>query len=63
MKSRKVLISLGVAVAAAATAVLVYRFVRTKKIKKEKRKIHISNEGYELAEDILYPGSKSMKLI
>jgi hypothetical protein len=61
MKSRKVLVSLGVAVAAAATAVLVYRFVRTKKLSREKKRIHISNEGYELAEDILYPKGKTLK--
>jgi hypothetical protein len=61
MKSRKLLISIGVAATAAVTTVLVIQYVRTRK-KREKKRIHISNEGYELAEDILYPKRKSLKL-
>jgi hypothetical protein len=61
MKSRKLLISIGVAAAAAVTTALVIQYVRTRK-KREKKRIHISNEGYELAEDILYPKRKSLKL-
>lgn len=57
MKSRKLLIGAGIAI----TAILVIQFIRTKR-KREKRRIHISNEGYELAEDILYPKRKYMKL-
>jgi hypothetical protein len=61
MKSRKLLVSIGITAAAALTAALVIQYVRTRK-KREKKRIHISNEGYELAEDILYPKRKSLKL-
>jgi len=61
MKSRKLLISIGVVATTAVTTALVIQYVRTRK-KREKKRIHISNEGYELAEDILYPKRKSLKL-
>ena len=61
MKSRKLLISIGVAATAAVATALVIQYVRTRK-KREKKRIQISNEGYELAEDILYPKRKSLKL-
>ncbi|HEY4155577.1 MAG TPA: hypothetical protein VGM24_09115 [Puia sp.] len=57
MKSRKLLIGAGIAI----TAVLIIQLVRTRK-KREKKRIHIANEGYEMAEDILYPKRKSLKL-
>ncbi len=38
----------------AVTTVLIVHYVRTKR-KKERKRIHIANEGYETAEDILYP--------
>lgn len=50
MKSRKVLIGIGIAI----TTVVIIQYVRTRK-KREKKRIHIANEGYETAEDILYP--------
>jgi hypothetical protein len=57
MKSRKVLIGLGIAI----TAVVVIQYIRTRK-KTAKKRIHIANEGYETAEDILYPKRKYLKL-
>ena len=57
MKSRKVLIGIGIGL----TALVVIQFIRTRKIKERKR-IHIANEGYETAEDILYPKRGSLKL-
>jgi hypothetical protein len=61
MKSRKLLVSIGITAAAALTAALVIQYIRSRK-NREKKRIHISNEGYELAEDILYPKRKSLKL-
>ena len=43
------------------TALLIIQYMIEKK-KKEKKRIHISNEGYETAEDILYPGRKYARL-
>jgi predicted small secreted protein len=57
MKSRKVLIGIGLTL----TAVVIVHYVRTRK-KREKKRTHIANEGYETAEDILYPKRSSMKL-
>ncbi len=57
MKSRKVLIGIGIGL----TALVVIQFIRTRK-KKERKRIHIANEGYETAEDILYPRRGSLKL-
>jgi predicted small secreted protein len=50
MKSRNILIGVGIAL----TAVMIFQLVKTKK-KKVRKRIHIANEGYETAEDILYP--------
>ncbi|HVY74715.1 MAG TPA: hypothetical protein VG890_07790 [Puia sp.] len=50
MKTRKWVMVAGIAV----TTVLIVHYVRTKR-KKERKRIHIANEGYETAEDILYP--------
>lgn len=57
MKSRKVLIGIGIGL----TALAVIQFIRTRK-KKERKRVHIANEGYETAEDILYPRRGSLKL-
>jgi hypothetical protein len=57
MKSRKLLITAGITI----TALLIIQYMIEKK-KKEKKRIHISNEGYETAEDILYPGRKYARL-
>lgn len=57
MKSRKVLIGIGIGL----TALVVIQFIRTRK-KKERKRVHIANEGYETAEDILYPRRGSLKL-
>lgn len=57
MKSRNLLIGIGIGL----TALVVIRFVRTRK-KREKKRVHIANEGYETAEDILYPKRGILKL-
>jgi predicted small secreted protein len=57
MKSRKVLIGIGIGL----TALVIIHYARTRK-KREKKRIHIANEGYETAEDILYPRRRNLKL-
>ncbi len=57
MKSRNLLIGIGIGL----TALVVIRFVRTRE-KREKKRVHIANEGYETAEDILYPKRGILKL-
>ncbi|HZK64852.1 MAG TPA: hypothetical protein VFC34_11950 [Puia sp.] len=57
MKSRKLLIGIGIGL----TALVVIQFVRTRE-KREKKRVHIANEGYETAEDILYPKGSILKL-
>ena len=57
MKSRKLLIGIGIGL----TALVVIQFVRTRK-KRKKKRVHIANEGYETAEDILYPKRSILKL-
>ncbi len=57
MKSRNLLIGIGIGL----TALVVIRFVRTRE-KREKKRVHIANEGYETAEDILYPRRGILKL-
>ncbi len=55
MKSSKVLVGIGITLA----AIVVIHYIRTRKIT-EKKRIHIANEGYETAEDVLYPNRKTL---
>lgn len=57
MKSRRLLIGIAIGL----TTLMVIQFVRTRK-KREKKRVHIANEGYETAEDILYPKGSILKL-
>jgi hypothetical protein len=56
-KSRKILIAAGLTL----TVILIYRMVKKKKDKKRKLTV-VSDEGYETAEDILFPKKKFMRL-
>jgi hypothetical protein len=55
-KTRNLLIAAGITF----TAVLIYRMVKSKKDKKRKLNV-VSDEGYETAEDILFPKRKFMR--
>jgi hypothetical protein len=56
IKTRNLLIAAGITL----TAVMIYRMVRRKK--EEKRKLNVvSDEGYETAEDILFPKKRFMR--
>jgi hypothetical protein len=57
MKSRKVLIGLGLTL----TAIVVIHYIRTRK-KTIRKRSRIADEGYETAEDVLYPKGKSLRL-
>lgn len=50
MKTKHLAVGVGIVIA----AVLVVQIFSTRQ-KKKKKKVHIANEGYETAEDILYP--------
>ncbi len=55
-KTRNLLIAAGITL----TAVIIYRMLKSKK--EEKRKLNVvSDEGYETAEDILFPKKRSMR--
>ncbi|HEV3222294.1 MAG TPA: hypothetical protein VGZ90_05415 [Puia sp.] len=54
MKTKKILIVAGITL----TAILIFQLVRRKKI--EKRLTVVAEEGYETAEDILFPKRKFM---
>jgi hypothetical protein len=56
-KSRKILIAAGLTL----TVVLIYRLVKKKKDKKRKLSV-VSDEGYETAEDILFPKKRFIRL-
>jgi hypothetical protein len=56
-KSRKILILAGLSL----TALLIYRMAKRKKAKKRKLSV-VSDEGYETAEDILFPKRRSLRL-
>jgi hypothetical protein len=55
-KTRNLFIAAGLTL----TAVLIYRMVKRKKDKKRKLNA-VSDEGYETAEDILFPKRKFMR--
>jgi hypothetical protein len=55
MKTKKILIVAGLTL----TALLILQLVRRKKI--EKRLTVVADEGYETAEDILFPQRKFLK--
>lgn len=55
-KTRNLFIAAGLTL----TAVLIYRMVKKKKDKKRKLNA-VSDEGYETAEDILFPKRKFMR--
>ena len=54
-KTKLILIAAGLTL----TAVLIYRISKKKKVSKIKRTV-VSDEGYETAEDILFPRKKFM---
>jgi hypothetical protein len=56
-KSRKILITAGLTL----TVILIYRLVKKKKAHKRKLSV-VSDEGYETAEDILFPKKRFMRL-
>jgi len=57
MKTKKILIAAGVTL----TAILIIQLVRRKKA--EKRRLNVvAEEGYETAEDILFPKRKFLRL-
>jgi hypothetical protein len=56
-KSRKIVIIAGLAL----TAVLIYKLAKRKKANSRKLSI-VSDEGYETAEDILFPKRKFIRL-
>ena len=56
-KTKKILITAGLTLA----AILIYRMVKKKKAHKIKRTV-VSDEGYETAEDILFPKRRFMRL-
>jgi len=55
MKKKKILIAVGVTL----TALLIFQLIKTKKAEK-KRLTVVADEGYETAEDILFPKRKFM---
>ncbi len=55
-KTKLILIAAGLTL----TAVLIYRISKKKKVSKIKRTV-VSDEGYETAEDILFPRKKFMR--
>jgi len=55
--TRKTLVAAGLTLA----AILIYKLVKKKKDHKRKRTV-VSDEGYETAEDILFPKKKFMRL-
>jgi hypothetical protein len=56
MKTRKILIAAGITL----TAILVIEMIKRKK--EEKRQSVVADEGYETAEDILFPKRKFIRL-
>jgi hypothetical protein len=56
MKTKKILIAAGLTL----TAILVIQLIRSKKTKK--RLTVVADEGYETAEDILFPKKKFLRL-
>jgi hypothetical protein len=57
MKTKKILILAGVTI----TAILVIRAVRSKKQVRKRRHV-VADQGYETAEDILFPKRKFLRL-
>jgi hypothetical protein len=56
MKTKKILFAAGVTI----TAILIIRMIKSKKTKK--RLTVVAEEGYETAEDILFPKRKFLRL-
>jgi len=56
MKTKKLLIAAGVTL----TAILIIRMIKSKKTRK--RLTVVADEGYETAEDILFPKKKFLRL-
>jgi hypothetical protein len=56
-KSRKIVVVAGLAL----TVILIYQMVKRKKANRKKLSV-VSDEGYETAEDILFPRKKFMRL-
>ena len=55
MKTKKVLIAVGITL----TALLIIQLIKTKKAEKKKLSV-VADEGYETAEDILFPKRRFM---
>jgi hypothetical protein len=58
MKTRKILFATGIAL----TAVLVVYLIRSKKAEKRRLRRVVAEEGYETAEDILFPRKKFLRM-
>jgi hypothetical protein len=56
MKTKKIIIAAGLTI----TAILIIRLIKSKKTKK--RLTVVADEGYETAEDILFPRKKFLRL-
>ena len=56
MKTKKILIAAGITL----TAILIIQLIKSKKTKK--RLTVVAEEGYETAEDILFPKKKFLRL-
>jgi hypothetical protein len=56
MKTKKILIAAGITI----TAILIIQMIKRKK--EEKRLTVVAEEGYETAEDILFPKRKFLRL-
>jgi hypothetical protein len=56
MKTKKILIAAGITL----TAILIIQLIKSKKTKK--RLTVVADEGYETAEDILFPKRKFLRL-
>jgi hypothetical protein len=56
MKTKKILIAAGITL----TAILIIQLIKSKKTKK--RLTVVADEGYETAEDILFPKKKFLRL-
>lgn len=54
-RKQKTILITSIVAATVATGVTIYLYRRSKSYKRYKRTEHVANEGYETAEDILYP--------
>jgi hypothetical protein len=60
MKTKRILITAGVTITVTITAILIIQLIKSKKTRK--RQTVVADEGYETAEDILFPKKKFLRL-